>query len=100
MVRLIWTEKALNDLEEIKNYITRDSSYYAENVVTKIREKINSLKKFPEKGRIIPEIEDNNYREIFLWRYRLMYRIIEGDIYILAVFHGARNFKLEIIETK
>ena len=92
MVRLIWSYKALEDIKEIFEYISRDSEFYARNVVKEIRKKVKSIKLFPRRGRVIPEINDKNYREIFQWNYRIMYKIESQNIYILSIFHGARDF--------
>ncbi len=93
MVCLIWTDNALEDMNEIYSFISRDSNFYAKNVVQKIRERVLSIKLFPNRGRLIPEINDTNYREIFQWRYRIMYKIAGDNIYILSIIHGARDFK-------
>jgi plasmid stabilization system protein ParE len=98
MVRLNWTEIALNDINEIYDFIAKDSKFYAKNVVGAIRKKVKIVKKYPKIGRIIPEINIENYREIFQWNYRIMYKIIGEDIYILSIYHGARDFKRDKIE--
>ena len=54
MVRIEWNERALEDLNEIYEYITRDSKNYAKLFVKKIYEKIQNLKGFPNIGRIVP----------------------------------------------
>jgi toxin ParE1/3/4 len=98
MVRLNWTEIALNDINEIYDFIAKDSKFYAKNVVGAIRKKVKIVKKYPKIGRIIPEINIENYREIFQWNYRIMYKIVGADIYILSIYHGARDFKRDKIE--
>lgn len=97
MVCIIWTEKALEDINGIFEYISRDSEFYARNVVKEIRKKVKSIKLFPKRGRIIPEINDCNYREIFQWKYRIMYKMEDQNIYILSIFHGARDFDNKIL---
>lgn len=58
------------DLEGIRDYIGRDSEYYASRFVERIIEAVESLEKFPEMGRIVPEADDKNIREILFSNYR------------------------------
>jgi plasmid stabilization system protein ParE len=87
-----WSKPAEKDLKQIFEYIVRDSKFYAKKVVKNIVEKSMSLDSSPRRGRIVPEINDPNIREIFIYSYRLMYQITPGDIFILGVIHGKRDF--------
>jgi addiction module RelE/StbE family toxin len=98
MVQIIWTELALYELKHIKEYISFDSVFYAKNVVQKIRNKTKLLKQFPKRGGIIPEINIENYRQLIEGNYRIMYKISGDKVYILSIFHGARDFKRTKIE--
>ena len=96
MVQINWTEQAVLDLKDIKFYISKDSVYYAQKTIAKIRFRTQILKLFPKSGRIIPEIEVENYRELIEGNYRIMYKIVDAyRIDILSVFHSARNLKTE-----
>ncbi len=86
-----WTYPARVDLKEIRDYIAKDSLLYARKVSEEIVEASDTLALFPRRGRIVPELEENNIREIFLYSYRLIYEIVNTDIYILALVHGRRN---------
>ena len=55
-------------------------------------EKTETLLQFPTIGRVVPEINDNNIREIFIHSYRVMYEIENDNIVIHAVMHGKRDF--------
>ena len=90
MVR--WTKPAKLDLRQIHDYIARDSKLYAKKVSLEIVEKSETLNSFPKSGRIVPEIEDPNIRELFIYSYRLIYEIFPNKIEILALIHGKRNF--------
>ena len=87
-----WTTPAKLDLKDIHNYIARDSKYYAEKVSQGIIDKSDMLKHFPEIGRIVPEIDDPNIREIVIYSYRLIYEVISDGVQVLALIHGKRNF--------
>ena len=41
-------------------------------------------------GRVVPEIGDENIRELFIYSYRVIYRIEKERILIVAVIHGKR----------
>jgi toxin ParE1/3/4 len=89
---VIWSKPAKKDLRQIFEYIARDSRYYAKKAVNNIVEKSMSLDSSPRRGRIVPEINDPDIREIFIYSYRLMYQITPKNIYILGVIHGKRDF--------
>ena len=88
---VIWTEPARNDLKAIYEYIALDSKFYAKNTVRNIVQRVLKLSDIPEFGRIVPEVNENNVREVFIYSYRVIYQILPGGLYILAVVHGHRN---------
>jgi toxin ParE1/3/4 len=83
---------ARNDLKQIHDYIAKDSKYYSRRVIQEIVAKTETLTDFPEIGRIVPEISDQNIRELIVYSYRLVYEISAGGIEILAIIHGRRDF--------
>ena len=87
-IRIIWSPEAAEDLEHIKNYIARDSEYYAKSVVKKILVASKSISNFPYSGRIVPEIGDPNLRERIIYSYRMIYKIRKESILITAIIHG------------
>lgn len=90
-MKIEWTEPALLDLESIQDYIKRDSEYYAILFIERIIEAVESLEKFPEMGRSVPEAEEENIREILFYNYRIIYRMEIERILILTIIHGARD---------
>ena len=88
-----WTESATSDLEEVAEFITRDSRFYATAVVREVRKAARSLRVFAERGRIVPEKNSSDIRELFLWSYRLIYKVTSHHVYILAFIHGARDLE-------
>ena len=86
-----WTKPALLDLEGVRDYISRDSEYYAARFVEKIIEAVESLEKFPARGMCVPEADEENIREILFYNYRIMYRVETGRVLILTIIHGARD---------
>lgn len=91
MTRIEWTVPAVSDLENIQDYIARDSAEYADAVVERLVLSVDRLASFPEIGRLVPEASDPKIRELLVQSYRMIYRLRKGTIQILAVVHGARN---------
>lgn len=89
-IKLKWSEEVLEDIESIATYIEKDSPVYAKSVVSKLFEKAEILKDFTELGRIVPELNDISIREIFVYSYRLIYKINDDVILFVAVVHGRR----------
>ncbi len=85
-----WSQESLDDIDSIAEYIARDSIYHAQNVVEKLFELGDSLLDQPEVGRMVPELNDPNVLERFIYSYRLIYEITTKEIHILGVIHGKR----------
>ena len=62
MVKISWSQLALDDLKNIHAYIALDSQYYATNFIDKLVKKIKLLEKYPSSGRIVPEFENAEIR--------------------------------------
>ena len=92
MGRVIWSPSAIDDAESIAMYIARDSVDRAALFVTRLFEAADRISDYPQTGRVIPELGDGNRREMFVGSYRLMYRVEAGDVWIVAVVHGARDW--------
>lgn len=86
-----WTEAATEDLNETARFIARDSHYYAAAFVRETRNAARSLNFSPERGRVVPEGDRTDIREIFVKGYRLIYQITAREVFILALIHGARD---------
>lgn len=85
-----WSPEAIEDVEEIAAYIAKDSPLYAQAVVERILALARSLDEQPLRGRVVPELENPRYRERFVYSYRLVYRLNESDVVVVAVVHGKR----------
>ena len=88
---VVWTNQAWLDLENIADYISRDSEYYASQIVSEIREATSLLPDFPKRGRTVPEVDDSFIRELLVGNHRLIYRVEGERIYILTIVHTARD---------
>lgn len=92
---VIWTVTAYKDLQNIVEYISQDSIYYAMAFYDDVMDTSQTLNEFPQRGRVVPEMDDPEMREIFIHRYRLIYRIQRDRIIIQTIIHGARNYMKE-----
>jgi len=90
-MKIIWTKSAVINLEDIKNYISQDSEFYAVELIEKIFGAVEKLSIFPRLGREVPEIKKENIREIIFGNYRILYRIDTEVLYIIAIIHAARD---------
>jgi plasmid stabilization system protein ParE len=80
----------LDDVEAIAEYIEKDSLFYARAVVAKVVTETRHLAQFPLSGRVVPEMRDPAFREVFAFSYRGIYRVEEEVVTIIAVVHGKR----------
>lgn len=88
---VVWTETATSDLESIVEYVLRDSEFYAISIAREIVAAASSLSTLAERGRTVPEYANPRIREIFVRRYRLIYRLTINRVEILRIIHGARE---------
>ena len=89
---LVWSPEAVEDIDAIAAYIERDSPWYARAVASKIVETAESIPEYPDLGRMVPEIDDPAIRERLVHRYRVIYRLEEARVLIVAVIHGRQDF--------
>jgi len=89
-----WTSNAKEDLLRIVGYIKKESVSAARKVYGQIKEKAHSSNLFPLRGRIVPELQKEGitlYRELIAQHYRVMYKIENDTVYIMAVFDSRQN---------
>ena len=85
-----YTKRALGDLVAIGDYIAADNQAAAAKWIARLRERIERAHETPRAGRIVPELEREEVREVFLRTYRLVYRVESTGITVLTVFEGHR----------
>jgi len=89
-MRLRWAVQAAEDLKAIKEFIGRDSPTYAHQVAEELYQAAVAVLPFPDIGRIVPERDDPEIREIVRPPYRIIYRRRPELIEILTIHHSAR----------
>lgn len=73
MTKVVWSPQALHDLEAIRDYIAADSPGYAGLVLERIVVGVERLRTFPESGRVVPERNRPDVREVIVGPYRVVY---------------------------
>ena len=91
MTAIIWSPQSLRDLEGIRAYIAQDSPRYAELVVQRIVAGVERLEAFPESGRVVPELDRPEIREVIVKPYRVVYRYRREAVEIVTVFRSSRQ---------
>ena len=87
-----WTAHAKAQVRSIHDYIAQDSTLYAKRVSMEFVQATLKLNELPRLGRKMPEINQDNYRELGLYSYRILYEIKDdGLIMVLAVIHKRRH---------
>lgn len=97
MAEVIWTKAALGDLNEIGDYIAQDSIAAADKLIDSLYDAPDFLEDFPLAGRIVPEANKENIREVLHSNYRIIYFLNKDVANIVAVYHAARKITRKAI---
>ena len=90
-MKVLWTDAAVNQLQAIHDYVAQTSPEYARRVVDRLTKRSKQIAAFPYSGRIVPEYELNEVRQIIEASYRIIYLIKEDQIEVLSVIHTSRE---------
>ena len=90
-MRVHWTDTAIEHLVAIHAYISQSSTTYAQRVVDRLTRRSEQIADFPLSGRMVPESEMAQIREVVEGPFRIIYYIKPDRIDVLAVIHGARQ---------
>ncbi|MEK6815230.1 MAG: type II toxin-antitoxin system RelE/ParE family toxin [Nitrospirota bacterium] len=90
-MKVIWSRRALLDVEHIRDYIAQDSPAYAQPFVERLLHATRHLPQFPHSARAMPEADNIRIREVIYQGYRIIYRLCSDAIEIVMVVHGSRN---------
>jgi addiction module RelE/StbE family toxin len=91
--KIVWTVRSRDDLRDIAKFIAKDNPIAAIKLGELIFSRVDTLEKFPELGRIVPERSQPHIREIVVRPYRIVYRLRKPEklVEVLRVWHGARG---------
>jgi len=98
MAEIIWTEPALNDLNEIADYVALSNLLAAKSLVKKVFDKITRLEDHPESGKTPTELTHFSYREIVVNPCRIFYKIEGETVYILHVMRQEKDLKRFLLQ--
>ena len=96
MVYIIWTDRSLNDLRAIKDYIAQSDPMIAEQFCFQLLDAPDRLERFPHSGQVVPEFGMESIREMSFRGYRIIYQVAESACYIRAIVHGSRDLQRHI----
>ena len=92
MIRDRWTPKAAGDLEAIRDFIGRSSPRYGAMVAARLARAVDDLREYPDLGRVVPEHDRTDVRELIRGSYRIVYLRGAELIVVLTVFRASRRF--------
>lgn len=93
MAQIIWTEPALDNLNDIAEYIEVSNPYAAKRLVKKVFSKVARLEQFPESGKVPEEISNLNYQEVVVNPCRVFYKVENDSVYILHLMRKERDLR-------
>ncbi len=88
-----WTAGARADLHSVLEFVRERSRLGADQLLQSFLERSDSLGSLSSRSRMVPEVSDPAIRETLLHSYRILYRVHQDHVLILAVIHGARDFE-------
>jgi len=86
-----WSEQAVAQLQAIRDYLARSSPGYAQTLAERIVQRTEALADLPFLGPEVMEYGEESLRELFEHPYRILYRVSEEQVQIIAVVHAARR---------
>jgi len=90
-MRILWSPQSLRDLDAIHGYIAKTLSIM-HLTIARIFSAVEQLIQFPRSGRIVPERDEPEIREVIVGRFRVVYRLQDELIEVATVFRAAREF--------
>ena len=99
MAEVIWTSPALDDLNDIAEYIALSNIPAAKKLVQKVIDKISRLENHPESGKRAPELVNLNYREVNVNPCRIFYKVDSEKVYILHVMRQERDLRRFLLQS-
>ena len=96
-MKIIWSPLAIDRASEIAEYIAQDKPSAAEKWINTVFLKVEQLKSSPEIGRVVPEIRNDQFRELIYGNYRIIYHIEKTQISIFTIRHGKQILPIDEI---
>lgn len=99
-MKIHWMPQALRDLSGIRRYIARDNPDAARRWIRQLQARAKVASCAPLAGRVVPEVNKADVREVFLRSYRIVYRVVGDEFHILTVFEGHRLFPMDTVQSE
>lgn len=96
-MRVVWTELAFEQLDSAMAIIARDRPDAAAAWLELMLDAGESLSELPDRGRVVPEAEREDVRELIISPYRLVYRRDPDSVSIVMVLHERRQLTVDDI---
>ncbi len=90
-MKVVWTDTAKGNLRTIHDYIAQNSPAYAKRLVDRLTNRSKQIDAFPLSGRIVPEFDVGQIREVLEHPYRIIYHIRPDRIEVVGVVHMSRR---------
>jgi toxin ParE1/3/4 len=100
MAEIIWTEPALNDLDQIAEHIALDKPVAAQQLVSRVFARVDRLADQPRSGRKIPELSPSRYKEVVVGPCRVFHRVADNKVYILHVMRVERELRKYLLNDR
>jgi len=92
-----WSARAMRELEQIATYIARDNPKAAREWVAKLRQTAENAARAPLAARMVPEIQRDDVREVFLRSYRIVYGVRDDHIFVFSVFGSGKRLSADAV---
>lgn len=99
MARVIWTEPALQDLDQIADYISLDNPVAAKKLVQDAFDRVERLNQHPKLGKSVQELEESVYRELVVSPCRIFYRQENDVVYIIHVMRVEQLLRIDLLKS-
>ena len=100
MAKIIWADPAIQDLDSIADYIALENPTAAHQLVRRVFEAVEMLKKFPRMGSSPSELHGLPYRQLVVPPCRVFYRAEAKAVYIVHVLRGEQLVRRELFPSK
>lgn len=89
-MRIVWTDRALARLRQIRTYIAQDQPLNADRMIVRLVRRVEPLAVHPHMGRIVEKYQREDLRELIQAPYRIIYLILPDRIDIVTVRDSRR----------
>ena len=88
-MKVRWSEEARQDVRDLFAYIANDDPQAARRLVVRMRKAVCEAARFPRMGRVVPEFDNDEIRELIVPPYRIVFRVGQEPS-IARVWHSRR----------